>query len=152
MGDDIERPPHALSYASALPRKVPFSILAIGLVILALLLAVGFYCLTLPIRNAKRHTASSETSTMAAALELYKADTGSYPTTAQGLAALRSQPPGVAGWIGPYLDHPIVADPWGHAYIYRCPGTLDPGGFDLLSMGPDGLIGGGDDILFDQPP
>jgi general secretion pathway protein G len=37
------------------------------------------------------------------ALGQYHLDTGAYPSTEQGLAALRTQPSGVEQWHGPYL-------------------------------------------------
>src|SRR5579871_5892264 len=49
------------------------------------------------------------------ALGQYHLDTGSYPTTEQGLNALRTQPSGVDQWHGPYLQKEVAPDPWGHA-------------------------------------
>ena len=40
---------------------------------------------------------------IALALDLYELDTGRYPTTEEGLAALRAEPPGAENWRGPYL-------------------------------------------------
>ena len=36
-------------------------------------------------------------------------------------------------------------DPWGNAYVYRCPGQHNTDGYDLYSLGADGQDGGGDD-------
>ena len=74
------------------------------------------------------------------ALDQYRLDTGRYPTTEQGLAALVSRPPNEAKWNGPYLKKGIPADPWGNAYVYRQPG--ERGEYDLLSYGKDGAPGG----------
>lgn len=75
------------------------------------------------------------------ALQAYRFDTGRYPTTAQGLAALVTQPADEARWRGPYLQGELPADPWGGAYQYRMPGR--PGkDFDLLSLGADRAPGG----------
>lgn len=75
------------------------------------------------------------------ALGQYHLDTGSYPTTEQGLAALRVQPGGADQWHGPYLQKDVAADPWGHAYVYKYPGDHgdEP---DMLSLGGDGQPGG----------
>jgi len=70
-------------------------------------------------------------------LQLYKNDVGAFPTTEQGLAALRSNP-GVAGWNGPYLARDINPDPWGRAYVYQS----KAGEIELLSLGLDGRPGG----------
>lgn len=77
------------------------------------------------------------------ALGQYHLDTGTYPTTEQGLAALRAQPSGVDQWHGPYLAKELPNDPWGHAFIYKFPGDHgdEP---DVVSYGADGQPGGTD--------
>jgi general secretion pathway protein G len=77
------------------------------------------------------------------ALGQYHLDTGAYPSTEQGLAALRTQPTGVEQWHGPYLQKEIAADPWTHQYVYKYPGEHgdEP---DILSYGADGQPGGTD--------
>lgn len=74
------------------------------------------------------------------ALDQYRLDTGRYPTTEQGLAALIAQPTNEPRWGGPYLKKSIPPDPWGNPYVYKQPG--DHGDFDLLSLGNDGQPGG----------
>jgi general secretion pathway protein G len=76
-----------------------------------------------------------------AALGQYKLDTGVFPTTEQGLAALRSRPENVNQWQGPYLGQEVPVDPWGRGYIYKFPGDHgdEP---DLISYGADGQAGG----------
>ncbi len=75
------------------------------------------------------------------ALNLYKLDTGSLPTTEQGLQALWRRPPDVPNWDGPYVEKEIPLDPWGHPYVYRFPGEHGelP---DIISYGADGKPGG----------
>src|SRR5256885_3708677 len=47
-------------------------------------------------------------------------DVGRYPSQQEGLAALVTNPNGMAAWRGPYLKAPQVPlDPWGHTYQYR---------------------------------
>lgn len=77
------------------------------------------------------------------ALGQYHLDTGSYPTTEQGLNALRVQPSGVEQWHGPYLQKDVANDPWSHPYVYKFPGDHgdEP---DVLSYGADGQPGGSD--------
>lgn len=75
------------------------------------------------------------------ALAAYRLDMGAFPTTEEGLSALVNVPTGHAGnWRGPYLTKAIPPDPWGHAYVYRLPGTQ--GEYDLFSYGKDGQPGG----------
>jgi len=75
------------------------------------------------------------------ALGAYKLDTGVFPTSEQGLQALRVAPPNVAQWAGPYLQTDVPSDPWGHQYIYKFPGDHgdEP---DIMSYGADGQPGG----------
>jgi general secretion pathway protein G len=74
-------------------------------------------------------------------LTSYKLDTDTYPTTAQGLQALRANPGNVPHWAGPYQKDDVPNDPWGHPYVYKFPGEHgdEP---DILSYGPDGKAGG----------
>jgi general secretion pathway protein G len=79
------------------------------------------------------------------ALDNYRLDNGRYPTTQQGLEALRTKPaaePEPRNWRGPYLRREVPVDPWDRPYIYRSPGTENPQGYDLLTLGSDGVPGG----------
>ncbi len=77
------------------------------------------------------------------ALDQYRLDVGSYPSTELGLAALNTRPQGLEKWAGPYLSKALPVDPWGAAYLYKSPG--EHGDYDLLSLGKDGQIGGTDE-------
>lgn len=70
----------------------------------------------------------------------YRIDTGSYPTTQEGLNALISAPANKGSrWKGPYLkDGEQPTDAWGNPFHYRYPGTRNTGSYDLWSLGPDG--------------
>jgi general secretion pathway protein G len=75
------------------------------------------------------------------ALGTYKLDTGTFPTTEQGLAALRAKPADMNQWNGPYMPQDIPRDPWGHEYVYKYPGEHgdEP---DIVCLGADGQPGG----------
>jgi len=77
------------------------------------------------------------------ALGAYKLDTSMFPTTEQGLAALRTKPQDLNGWNGPYLPQDVPLDPWGRPYVYKYPGEHgdEP---DIISYGADGQPGGED--------
>ncbi len=95
--------------------------------------------------RARDTTARAQVELLAAALEAYRLDNDAYPTTEQGLAALRAAPasePRPRDWRGPYLRREVPADPWGRPYLYRSPGTANPETYDLLSLGRDGQEGG----------
>ena len=71
-----------------------------------------------------------------------KLDTGIFPTTEQGLQALRVRPADVPQWNGPYLPQDIPKDPWGTDYAYRFPGEHVPDEPEIISYGADRQPGG----------
>lgn len=91
--------------------------------------------------TARVTAARAQINSFMTALGTYKLDTGIYPTTEQGLQALRQRPQGVNNWQGPYLPQDVPVDPWGRAYIYKYPGerSEDP---EIVSLGADGQPGG----------
>jgi general secretion pathway protein G len=76
------------------------------------------------------------------ALGTYKLDTGAFPTTEQGLQALRVKPADINQWEGPYMPKDIPKDEWGHDYIYRFPGEHQADEPEIESLGADGQPGG----------
>lgn len=71
------------------------------------------------------------------ALDLYRLDNGSYPTTDQGLNALVTAPtvePIPTNWKSYLKSMPM--DPWNHPYQYLNPGAH--GEIDIFSYGPAG--------------
>jgi general secretion pathway protein G len=93
--------------------------------------------------EARVTLAQTDIRSIASALELYRLDNRTYPTTTQGLEALANRPvapPEPPNWVeGGYLPEAPV-DPWGNPYLYRAPG--DSGPYDLISLGADGKVGG----------
>jgi general secretion pathway protein G len=85
--------------------------------------------------------AKAQIDSLMTALGTYKLDTGVFPTTEQGLQALRTKPGDATLWNGPYMDKDIPKDPWGHDYIYKYPGDHGDGP-DIVSLGQDGQPGG----------
>ncbi|MBF0542724.1 MAG: type II secretion system major pseudopilin GspG [Nitrospirae bacterium] len=90
--------------------------------------------------QAKIKTTKAQISDFETALDMYRLDMGRYPTTSEGLKALREQPSGSSNWKGPYFKKDIPKDPWDHDYQYTSPGSH--GDYDILSYGADGVIGG----------
>ncbi|MDX6748717.1 type II secretion system major pseudopilin GspG [Geminicoccaceae bacterium 1502E] len=114
--------------------------LLVVLVILGLLAALAGPRVIGYLGGARADSARLQIESFRSALDLYRIDTGSYPTTEQGLTALMRDP-GARGWRGPYLEgSQLPADPWGNAYLYRAPG--EQGAYDLLSLGADKAPGG----------
>jgi len=95
------------------------------------------------IGKSETAAARAQIEALARALDAFRLDTGHYPSSAQGLGALRERPTGEAKWNGPYLQKDVPADPWGKPYVYRTPGASGKqGDFELLSHGRDGAPGG----------
>ncbi len=121
--------------------------LLLVMVILTILAAVVVPKFTRRSEQARVTAAMSDISSLELALDAFEVDTGRYPTTDEGLAALVQAPPQLPSWKGPYLKrNRVPLDPWGNEYIYRCPGEHNAESYDLFSCGPDGQEGGGDDI------
>jgi general secretion pathway protein G len=94
--------------------------------------------------EARVAAAKQDIRAMGTALDLYKLDNYSYPSTQQGLQALVTKPSGdppAPNWKGPYIPN-VKKDPWGHDYQYIYPGVHNPAGYDLYSLGADGKPGG----------
>ena len=118
--------------------------LLVVMIILAILAAFAIPRVIGRTDDARRGRALSDIKSLGTALDMYKTENGSYPSTEQGLAALRIAPtsdPIPKAWNGPYLKDPIQADPWGNPYIYANP-SEHGGDYDLSSNGADGQPGG----------
>ncbi len=91
--------------------------------------------------EAKAKAAKIQIASFSSALDLYFLDSGRYPTSSEGLAALVQRPGNAVTWNGPYLKGNVVpTDPWGNPYVYRLPGQH--GTYDIISYGADGQEGG----------
>jgi general secretion pathway protein G len=91
--------------------------------------------------DAKRAKAASDISELDSSLQQYHLDNDNYPTTEEGLNALRAAPQSAKNWRGPYLQKALPTDPWQNPYVYQSPGTNGQD-FDVLSYGKDGQPGG----------
>jgi general secretion pathway protein G len=121
--------------------------LMLVLVILATLSAIVVPKLTGQSKRAKVIAAQTQVSEFGTALDAFEIAVGRYPTTAEGLWALLQAPADAPDWNGPYISKNVIPpDPWGNEWQYRCPGQYNPDGYDLYSFGPDGRLGGDDDI------
>ena len=93
--------------------------------------------------DARVSVAKGDLRAIGTALEFYRLDNQTYPTSLQGLQALVERPnttPVPSNWNsnGYLVQFPL--DPWGREYVYRAPGDARP--FDLISLGADGATGG----------
>jgi len=113
------------------------------LIIIGLLASIVVPRLMGRTEEAKRTKTAVQIRNFQSALDLYKLDSGNYPTTDQGLQALVEKP--AIGEIpknwkeGGYIDK-IPKDAWGNNYIFISPGIHTD--YDLYSYGADGEEGG----------
>ena len=115
--------------------------LLVVLAILGLLASIAAPQLIGHLGGAKTSTARLQVQNLSTTLDLYRLQTGHYPSENQGLSALVEKPLGEAVWDGPYLKRrDALMDPWGRPWVYRSPGRH--GAFDLYSLGADNREGG----------
>jgi general secretion pathway protein G len=124
-----------------------FTLLELIVVIIVLGLLAGLVAPQIfgRLSEAKGTTAKTQMALIGTALDNFRLDNGTYPTTAQGLAALRVAPtiaPAALNWKGPYLRKEVPLDPWKRAYLYEYPVTDSGDGYGLKTLGRDGKPGG----------
>lgn len=113
----------------------------IVIMIMGFIATLGSIQLVKYFSRARVDTAKLQMNELSVALDLFRIDLGRYPTDEEGLRVLLkpSDPP--PGWRGPYLKRDaILQDPWGRAYRYAL--AKSGSGFQLVSLGGDGQLGG----------
>ena len=91
--------------------------------------------------SSRAKTSKVQIENLTTSLELFKLDTGRFPSNSDGLSALMKKPVNMRGWNGPYLKgNQLPVDPWGNPYHYRFPGRFNE--FDIYSLGADNQQGG----------
>ncbi|MER3496085.1 MAG: type II secretion system protein GspG [Armatimonadota bacterium] len=130
----------------AVPRSLRRGFTLIELIVVILIIAI-LAALVVPnlinrTSQAKVAKAQSDISTLSGLIQQFRIDCGRFPTTEEGLQALRTAPSNVQGWRGPYSTKEIPNDPWGNPYQYQWPGALGEESFSILSYGADGAPGG----------
>ena len=92
--------------------------------------------------QAKQKLVCIQMKTISESLKMFKADTGNFPNTEEGLQALINNPNPTKYRNYPnggYLDSKSAPkDSWGNEYIY----ILQGDSFDIVSLGSDGKEGG----------
>ena len=136
----LRRPATAVRHRSGFT-LIEILVVIVVIAILATLVAPNIFK---NVGEAKSTTARAQIENLSSALDAYRLDNGTYPTSQQGLDALTTlptiDPP--ANWKQPYLRKAVPLDPWGKPYVYIFPGESNPMGFDLISYGADGKLGG----------
>ena len=127
-------------------REDGFTLVELMVVIVILgLLATVVLINVLPSQDRAMVTkARTDIATLEAGMEMYRLDNLTYPTAADGLAALRAPPAGLTDPSryrpGGYIKS-LPNDPWGHPYQFAEPGR-NGSAFDIFSLGADGAPGG----------
>ena len=80
--------------------------------------------------KAMQQDAQAQIELLGQALDLYRLEKHKYPTSDDGLNAIKN-----------YLKKNIPKDPWGNDYVYESPGK-EGRGYDLYSFGADNAEGG----------
>lgn len=119
--------------------------LLVVIAIIATLAAVVAPSIFQNVGDAKKTAAKSQIELLSLALNSYRLDNELFPSTDQGLEALRTPPTAgeqARNWRGPYLSRLVPLDPWGRPYVYVSPGHANLNSYDLYSLGRDGKVGG----------
>jgi len=122
--------------------------LLVVIAIIATLAAVVAPAVFRNVGDAKVNAAKSQLDIFALALDSYRLDNDVFPSTTQGLNALRTAPTtgdAPRNWRGPYLRKAVPMDPWGRPYVYVAPGKENPTSYDVYTLGRDGAVGGSDE-------
>ncbi len=117
--------------------------LMVVIVIIGLLSTIVALTVLPQLGKANDQKAKADIATLDQALELYRLNNLTYPTTADGLGALMAPPPSLTDparyQAGGYIKK-LPKDPWGRDYKYESPGKHGP--FDIYTLGGDGQPGG----------
>jgi general secretion pathway protein G len=123
-------------------RQLGFTLIELVVVMSIIAILAGAIALNIThrVNDARRARAVTDIKNLETAADLYIADNGDPPPDLQALASKPSPAP--LNWNGPYLKKKLTKDPWGHEYVYRYPGQLNPDSYDIICYGKDGKPGG----------
>jgi len=115
--------------------------LLVVLAIIGLIAAIATPQVLRYLETVKIDTTKAQIKSFENALELYYLDTGQYPSSEEGLAALTTKPASARVWNGPYIKNAgSFQDAWSTPYQYKSPAESKP--FQVLSFGRDRKSGG----------
>ena len=111
-------------------RNLGFTLLELLVVIVIIGLLAGYVAPRYfsQVGKSEVQVARAQIDSLEKALDQYRLENRRYPTSEEGLAAVR-----------PFLKKAVPNDPWGRAYVYRAAAN---GEFELFSFGRDGKSGG----------
>jgi len=98
------------------------------------------------VSKARKDIAKAKLADLESAIGRFSIDCGRFPLQEEGLEALLMVPEELEEkWRGPYVKRRELVDPWENPYVYIEEGEVNPGSYDLISYGADGVEGGEDD-------
>ncbi len=129
-------------------KRKAFTIVELLVVVLIISMLAAFVApkLFTGIGKTKAKLSKAKMATIENAIGRFYMDCDRYPDDSERLEVLLSPmpPEGVEenNWGGPYLKQSDIVDLWDRPYIYVAEGEINPGSFDLISLGQDGMEGG----------
>ena len=129
-------------------RRKAFTIVELLVVVLIISMLAAFVApkLFTGIGRTKAKLTRAKMATIENAIGRFYMACDRYPDDAEGLDVLISlaPPEGVEenNWAGPYLKASDLVDLWDRPFIYVANGEINPGSYDLISLGQDGMDGG----------
>lgn len=108
--------------------------LMVVIIILGLLAAFVLPALTGKGEEAKKKIVCIQMKSVGQALKMYKIDNSTYPSTSEGLSAIK------------FDEGKMPKDSWGNEFIY----TSSEDSFEIISFGANKKEGGGDDIYYSK--
>lgn len=132
-------PAQVLATLAHNPRGMTLVEIMIVLTIMASIMGVGAVYAVGAMRQADIKKAQAEIGQLASQVTQFFVFRNQFPDS---LDQLVNPPAGMAR-----IRESVPKDPWGNDYVYRKTNNQT---FTLLSMGPDGATGGGDDICPDN--
>jgi general secretion pathway protein G len=128
------------------PKRKAFTLVELLVVIVILSMLAAFVAPKFfhYIGRSKVELAKPRLALVESAIERFAIDCLRYPEESEGLEVLLVKPDDIeeGKWSGPYLKASQLNDPWGNPIIYQAEGEVNPGSFDLISLGADGEQGG----------
>lgn len=106
--------------------------LMVAITLIAIIAGVGTVYFMGILDKGKIDTARTQAYEIAKAVEIYKLQTGEYPSAQDGLHVL----------VERKIMKDLPKDPWNNDYNYSVPGVKNPDSFDVWSDGPPGGEGG----------
>jgi general secretion pathway protein G len=117
--------------------------LMVVIVIIGLLATLVAFTVIPQLGKANSEKAKTDIATLEQAVEMFRLNNLTYPSTANGLPALVKPPADLTDpsryQVGGYIKK-LPNDPWGRPYLYAAPG--EHGAFDISTLGADGVPGG----------